>query len=213
VEQQMRGKRTTRRQDYRNRQRQEIMDEALELFSDRGYHQVSMQDIAQGAEFAVGTLYKFFKNKEELYRAIILDLSEKFSSALEQALEQGKDEYEQLVNYLKTGGEIFMANTQAVSLYFVETRGARFNLRAGLDDEVMRRYDQILGWLSNVFATGIENGVFRPLDPDCLARSLDSLACTFLFAWLDDPQKYPYEKSLKMINEIFFHNILVADYL
>ncbi|MCD6388741.1 MAG: TetR/AcrR family transcriptional regulator [Desulfobulbaceae bacterium] len=209
----MNEKRTARRQEYKDRQRQEIMNEALELFSARGYHQVSMQDIAHEAEFAVGTLYKFFKNKEELYRAIILNLSEKFSSALGQALEQGKDEYERLLNYLKIGGEIFMANTQAVSLYFIETRGAGFNLRAGLDEEVMCRYDQILEWLSKVFAAGIENGIFRPLDPDYLARSLDSLACTFLFAWLDDSQKYPYEKSLRMMDEIFFHNILVADYL
>ena len=209
----MKEKRTARRQEYKDRQRQEIMDEALELFSSRGYHQVSMQDIAHGAEFAVGTLYKFFKNKEELYRAIILDLSEKFSTALGEALEQGEDEYERLISYLKIGGEIFMANTQAVSLYFVETRGARFNLRAGLDEEVMYRYDQILGWLSKVFAAGIKNGIFRSLDPDYLARSLDSLASTFLFAWLDDPQKYPYEKSLRMMDEIFFHNILVADYV
>jgi hypothetical protein len=32
-------------------------------------------------------------------------------------------------------------------------------------------------------------------------------------AWLDDPQKYPYEMSLRMIDEIFFHNIPVADHL
>jgi len=209
----MKEKRTARRQNYKDRQRLEIMAEALELFSAHGYHKVSMQDIAHEAEFAVGTLYKFFKNKEELYRAIILDLSEKFSLALGQALEHGEDEYERLLNYLKIGGEIFMANTQAVSLYFVEARGAGFNVRAGLDEEVMSRYDRILEWLSKVFATGIKNGIFRPLDPDYLARSLDSLVCTFLFAWLDDPQKYPYEKSLRMIDEIFFHNILVADYL
>jgi hypothetical protein len=41
----------------------------------------------------------------------------------------------------------------------------------------------------------------------------DSLASTFLFAWLDDPQKYPYEMSLRMIDEIFFHNIPVADHI
>lgn len=209
----MKEKRTARRQEYKNRQRQEIMAVALELFSGRGYHHVSMQDIAREAEFAVGTLYKFFKNKEELYRAIILDLSEKFSAALAHALEQGDNEYERLMNYLTIGGEIFMANSQAVSLYFVETRGVRFNPRAGLEEVVMSRYDQVLEWLSKVFAGGIEKGIFRSLDPDYLARSLDSLACTFLFAWLDNPQKYPYEKSLRMMDEIFFHNVLTADYL
>ena len=34
--------------------------------------------------------------------------------------------------------------------------------------------------------------------------------CAF-FAWLDDPQKYSHEKNLRMMDEIFFHNILAAD--
>ena len=57
----MKEKRTARRQEYKDRQRKEIMDEALKLFSARGYHRVSMQDIAHEAEFAVGTLYKFLR--------------------------------------------------------------------------------------------------------------------------------------------------------
>ena len=66
--------------------RKEVLQAALKLFSEKGFHAVTMQEIAKEAEFAVGSLYKFFPNKEELYKAIILDLSKKFHSVLIEAM-------------------------------------------------------------------------------------------------------------------------------
>ena len=106
---------------------------ALELFSEKGYHNVSMHEIAQKAEFAIGTLYKFFKNKEDLYKALMLEQVDKFHEALTKAIEEPDDEIEKLRNYVRTKGELFRANASMIRLYFAETRGASFNIMAGLD--------------------------------------------------------------------------------
>ncbi|RPJ04344.1 MAG: TetR/AcrR family transcriptional regulator, partial [Deltaproteobacteria bacterium] len=47
-----------RREREKLRQRHEVLDVALRLFSEKGYHNVSMHEIAKEAEFAIGTLYK-----------------------------------------------------------------------------------------------------------------------------------------------------------
>ena len=52
-----------RRERGRLLQRREILDAALKLFSEKGYHNVSIHEIAKEAEFGIGTLYKFFANK------------------------------------------------------------------------------------------------------------------------------------------------------
>ena len=52
----------SRREREKLRHRKEMLDAALKLFSEKGFHNVSMHEIAQKAEFAIGTLYKFFKN-------------------------------------------------------------------------------------------------------------------------------------------------------
>ena len=54
----------SRKERERLIRRQEILDAGLALFSEKGFHNVSMNEIAQKAEFAIGTLYKFFENKE-----------------------------------------------------------------------------------------------------------------------------------------------------
>ena len=126
------------------RQREEMLAAALELFSERGYHNVSMHEIAQRAEFAIGTLYKFFRNKEELYQALVLEQSDKFHDALLQAIEAPGDEIERLRKYVRTKGELFSANLPFIRLYIAESRGASYNLKASLNDEVRKRYYDML---------------------------------------------------------------------
>ena len=49
--------------------RGQILDAAITLIADRGYHETTMQAIAERAEFSVGYLYKHFAGKEEMYAA------------------------------------------------------------------------------------------------------------------------------------------------
>ncbi|HDZ91594.1 MAG TPA: TetR/AcrR family transcriptional regulator, partial [Deltaproteobacteria bacterium] len=112
----MEEKRLSRKEREFLRHRQEILETALRLFSEKGFHNVSMQEIAQKAEFAVGTMYKFFENKEDLYKALVLEQSEKFHRALTEAIERPRDEIEKLRNYVRAKGEVFRANVRMIRL-------------------------------------------------------------------------------------------------
>ena len=65
--------------------RKQILNTALDLFSKYGYHKISMHKIAKEAEFSVGTLYNFFSDKEDLYRALIMDLTLEFLDCIKKA--------------------------------------------------------------------------------------------------------------------------------
>ena len=100
-----------RREREKLRQRREILDTALDLFSVKEYHNVSMHEIAEKAEFAIGTLYRFFENKEDLYKALIMDQSEEFHRVLNEAIDISGDEVEKIHRYIKAKGRMFMKNT------------------------------------------------------------------------------------------------------
>src|SRR3974390_857796 len=89
-----------RREREKLRQRQEILAAALDLFSQKGYHNVSMHEIAEKAEFAIGTLYKFFQNKEDLYKALVLKQCDEYEDAIRRTIEGPEDEVERLRNYI-----------------------------------------------------------------------------------------------------------------
>ena len=53
--------------------RQSIIDAAINVFADKGYHASRISDIAQRAGIAYGLVYHYFKNKEEILDTIFLD--------------------------------------------------------------------------------------------------------------------------------------------
>jgi len=194
--------------EYR-RHRQEILEAALELFSQNGFHNVSMNEIAQKAEFAVGTMYKFFENKEDLYKALVLEQADKFHRTLTAAIEGPGDEIEKIRNYTRVKGEVFTANVQMIRLHFAETRGASFNVRAGLDSEIRERYGHFLEMLASVFASGMEKKRFKKIaDPYHLAVAIDSLTNAFLFLWLEAPDRHPYPEDPDVILDILFKGLI-----
>jgi len=47
-----------------------ILDTAIKLFSTKGYHEIKIDDVANGAKISKGLTYFYFKNKEDLYMAV-----------------------------------------------------------------------------------------------------------------------------------------------
>jgi len=205
----MQEEKPSRREREKLRQRQEMLAAALELFSEKGYHNVSMHEIAAKAEFAIGTLYKFFKNKEHLYKSLIVEQADRFHEALTKAIEEADDEIEKLRNYVKAKSTIFIDNVSIIRLYFAETRGASFNIRAGLDSEIRERYSRFLHTLASVFESGMKRRRFQKIaEPYHLAVALDSLCNAFLFLWLEAPEQHPYPEDPDVILNIIFKGLV-----
>jgi TetR/AcrR family transcriptional regulator len=198
-----------RREREKLRQRQEMLTTALELFSEKGYHNVPMHEIARKSEFAIGTLYKFFKNKQDLYKALLLEKSNEFHEAITAAIEEPDEEIEKLRNYVRAKGQIFRDNLSVVRLYFGETRGAGFNIMAGLDLEIRGRYDHVLEALASIFRSGIKRKRFmRIAKPYYLAVAIESLTNAFLFLWLESPKRHPYPEDPDTILNILFKGLI-----
>ncbi|MDY0162910.1 TetR/AcrR family transcriptional regulator [Desulfobotulus sp.] len=201
----------TRREREKIRQRQEMLDAALLLFSEKGYHNVSMQEIAEKSEFAIGTLYKFFQNKEDLYKAMVLDQCDRFDLAFTQALDAAEPVTEKLRSYIQAKGDMFRENLAFVRLFLAESKGASFNLNAGLDEEVRARYTLFLEKVAEVFARGIREKIFREIAPPfTLAVVMDNILDAFLLLWLEKPEEHPYPENPGTILDILFKGLLVS---
>jgi AcrR family transcriptional regulator len=72
------------RERKKQRTRQTILTAALELFSERGYANTTLEDIAEAAEVSTGTLFAYFPSKDE----ILLPEARSFYEQLKQRLEQ-----------------------------------------------------------------------------------------------------------------------------
>ncbi|MGV9797255.1 TetR/AcrR family transcriptional regulator [Mycobacterium sp. NPDC003449] len=72
----------------RGRKIREILTAAAELFGERGYDAVSLDDVADRLDVTKGSLYYYFASKDELVTAAIESLGDEWTTRLEQLLER-----------------------------------------------------------------------------------------------------------------------------
>ena len=198
------GKLSRKEREF-SRHRQEILDAALILFSKKGFHSVTMQEIANASEFAVGTIYKFFTNKENIYEALIFENYDNWHFSLMDAIGK-KDEMESIRRYLNTHISLFIENTEFVRLYYAETRGGSFNIRPGLRQELKERHEQILMKLEKLFERGIRKQLFKKFDPHNLAIVLEAVTHAFSRQYFETRDENSFDAE--MIMKIFFESVI-----
>ncbi len=136
-----------RRERQKIAQRQEMLAAALELiFQKRMPQRIRCTKSPQKSEFAIGTLYKFFSNKEDLYKALILELSDRFHAALSKAIESPGDEIEKLRRYVQAKGEVFSGIKPPLFVSILPKHaGPVSTIMAGLDQDIRNRRERFLG--------------------------------------------------------------------
>lgn len=163
---------TVRRWSRRKEARpEEITAAALELFVERGFANTRLEDVAARAGISKGTLYLYFENKEDLFKAVVREALVarlvEFRSHIEKF--QGSS-FELLRLVFKTWWErIGSTRTSGIpKLIISEARNfpeiARFYIK-----EVVRPGRETL---ADVIRRGIERGEFRKVDPEIVAHLL-----------------------------------------
>lgn len=86
--------------------RSEIIDAAHELFQKKGYDKVTMQDVMNRLDIAKGTIYHYFRSKEQLLEAVIDKISEKMMSQMQAAMDQTKGNALEKIQALVQAGRL-----------------------------------------------------------------------------------------------------------
>ncbi|MBI9075547.1 MAG: TetR/AcrR family transcriptional regulator [Desulfatibacillum sp.] len=205
----MKNTQLSRREKEKLRRRQEIKAAALRLFSEKGYHGVSVQEIAEKAEFAVGTLYNFFKSKGELYQEAMLEQTEIFFAEQAKTLDEPMDEVTKLRNLVRAKGEHFRENASRIRIFQAELRQASDSAIMELDAQIHQKRRQMFDKVASVFESGIKNGSFQRIgDPYHLAVILDGIIAAFVTLWIEEPDKHPFPTDPDVILNILFKGLI-----
>ncbi len=95
-----------------------IMETAEHLFAQNGFAQTSVADIAKAAEFGVGTLYKYFNDKETLFHSLIEYRMDRFFDKAVKVMESDKEPVVVLKRYFKLYLDFIEEHFDFHKLYF-----------------------------------------------------------------------------------------------
>ena len=141
----------------------ELLAAALELFVERGYAGTRLDDIASRAGVSKGTLYLYFANKEELFKALVREnivvLLDRFRAELEAS---DAPPAAQVEHFLRTWWSDFGATPVAGLCKLIMAEAGNFpEVARFFHDEVIEPNGQLFG---SIVARGVARGAFRPVD-------------------------------------------------
>lgn len=191
----------------RERRRQQIIAASKRVFVSKGI-KATIKDIAEEAELSPGTLYIYFKNKDELYASLSIRLLKHLNLRLQRVKERSEMPIEQRVKAVKDAlSESYEIDPPVfITLSHLQASETLENISPDLLEQIMGLLRQSLGTLAGIFANEMDPGVIPDRDPQKLALILWGLF-SGLVLWEEskrtlDPRKNFLKPTLDMSFEV-----------
>jgi len=159
-----------RKEREKARRRQQIIVAAKRVFSAKGFNKATMEDIAKEAELSPGTIYLYFKNKDELYASLSLRILHYLYLRVEQLNSEdiaAKKKLDALKDVLYDVYEF--DPLIVINMFHLQSSETLKNLSPKLLGEIKELSQKALGVMANIFQDGIESGDFIDLHPVAMA--------------------------------------------
>ena len=179
--------------------RRRILEAAIRTFGQRGFHEARVAEIAAVAKVAEGTVYLYFRNKEDLL-GVVFDESMDDVLAKGRAIARSKGSAgERLTGLVDLHLEFIGSDRDLASVFQIELRrSARLVERFSRSKLV--EYFRLLG---EVLRDGIARGEFRgDLDPRLAVRILFGASDEILSEWLLSGDKRPSANAKQLVGTL-----------
>jgi AcrR family transcriptional regulator len=166
-----------RKKRERERRKQQIMVAAKRVFTEKGFSKATMEDIAKEAELSPGTLYLYFKNKDELYASLSLRILQYLMIRLEHVSAEPFIDAVHRLNALKDAMfDVYEFDPLIlINMFHMQSSETLRNLSPDLLSQIETLSRNSLKVMAGIFEDGIRRKVFEDLHPTAIADILWSL--------------------------------------
>lgn len=162
-----------RKQREKDKRKVEIINAARKVFSNKGFNSSTMEEIATEAELSPGTLYLYFKNKEELHTSLSIEILKYLADEIQKVVIEEISVEEKIDRFRDVFIKVYDHDPNIlINLFHLQSGETLQNL----SDEVLQQikiYSSLAhGAIINVIKEGIEQGTFIDEHPVALADVL-----------------------------------------
>jgi AcrR family transcriptional regulator len=162
-----------RKQREKEKRKIEIINAARKVFSSKGFNSSTMEEIATEAELSPGTLYLYFKNKEELHTSLSIEILKYLADEIQKVVIEDISVEKKIDRFRDVFIKVYDHDPNIlINLFHLQSGETLQNL----SDEVLQQikiYSSLAhGAIINVIKEGIEQGIFIDEHPVALADVL-----------------------------------------
>ncbi|NLV36071.1 MAG: TetR/AcrR family transcriptional regulator [Clostridiaceae bacterium] len=189
--------------------RQKILDVAIAEFSERGFESANVNSIAQKAGISVGSIYKYFENKENLFLTVIHFAVETLRDVLKEIMQSEDDLESRIEKIIRAIQSRTRDNVQLTKLYNEMTTENRSSLVWKIASEME---NTTAGLYASFIKQAQEAGEVKDdVDPNAFAFFLDNLFLLLQFSYACE--YYKERMKIYIREDIFDNDDLVVEQL
>ncbi len=204
----MAGSRTTKKEVVAAFRTQEILAAARRLMEQEGVDALTMDEIAQAARVAKGTIYLYFQSKDELIQALLSQVGEAMALELESILAKPDSPREKLqqvasllLNYVEQESVLF-------PVYLRELVRSKSS-REATSMPLQKLEERIVALITSLFDEGIAQRQFIPADPRLLTFLLKGLGRAVGYYQMTGNRKDAIQDALPVVLKLLFSGIVI----
>jgi AcrR family transcriptional regulator len=165
----------TRKEREKAEHRQLVLEAAEVVFASKSYHEATVQEIAEGAEFSVGSIYNLFESKAAILAELVAMRTEEFAADVEARMGRESDVLGKVRAAIAAKMDFFQRHQRFFLIFGPFREHGRLAHRPGIPAELRRRYWDYIARLADLFAEGIRQGAFVAEDPMTLALCMEGM--------------------------------------
>jgi AcrR family transcriptional regulator len=160
-----------RKEREKERRRQQIIVAAKRVFSEKGFNKATMEDIAKEAELSPGTLYLYFKNKEELYASLSLRILQYLHIRVTHVNKETTLSPDQkLAALMEAMYDVYDFDPLIIiNMFHLQSSETLKNLSESLLAEIKELSQKSIGAIAKIFEEGMDKGIYVERHPVALA--------------------------------------------
>lgn len=179
--------------------RRKILDAAVAVFAQKGYFTARVSDIASAAGVADGTIYLYFKNKEDVIASLFAHVIEGHMTRAKEEIANARTPRQKLLAIARHHFTALTERRDVAILFQTELRQS--TLMSRLSSKELRGYFELL---SGVVDEGQKAGVFRPDVPRSLVvQSFFGALDEMVTSWILSPTHYNLVDLAEPVTDLF----------
>jgi TetR/AcrR family transcriptional regulator, fatty acid metabolism regulator protein len=187
----------------RNRPKfKQILDAAVVVIAEHGYHSSQVSKIAKQAGVADGTIYLYFKNKEDILISLFQEKMGQFIERIQEDIQKEETASEKLFFLIQRHITFLSEDQYLAAVTQLELRQTNRDIRNQIN-EVLKGYLEII---DEILESGIESGEFQEELDARLARqmifgTIDEVVTT----WVMNEYKYDITELIPKVHKLLLH--------
>lgn len=160
--------------------RERILDAALNIFSQKGYHDARLDEIVGESQTSKGSIYFYFPNKEKLFLALVDQFADLIERQAKEAIEQEAEGIQRVRAALESVLNTFARYRRPAKLLLVQAVG----LGSVFETKRLEITDRFANLIAIYLQEAIDVGDIQPVDVEIIAHAWMGAIYNVIIQWV-----------------------------